>query len=116
MVPMLLSQSCRQRTAILRICGWAPLLGALTLVCCDAAFGDDSARDFFETRIRPVLIDQCQNCHGNKKQSGGLRLDRRDSFLRGGDSGPIVVAGKPADSLLMQAIRHSGDAAGREVT
>jgi len=73
--------------------------------------GDDSTSDFFETRIRPVLIQQCQNCHGNKKQSGGLRLDLRDAFLRGGDSGPIVVAGKPADSILIQAIRHMGDTA-----
>jgi hypothetical protein len=111
MVPMLLSQSCPPRTAILRICGWTRLLAALMLACCNAAYGDDSTKDFFEARIRPVLIQQCQNCHGNKKQSGGLRLDRRDSFLRGGDSGPIVVAGKPTDSLLIQALRHLGDTA-----
>lgn len=69
----------------------------------------DTADDFFESRIRPVLIEHCQSCHGSKKQSGGLRLEHRDALLRGGHTGPAVIPGNPVDSLLVQAIRHTGD-------
>ena len=66
---------------------------------------------FFETKIRPVLVEHCQSCHSaeaetNKKLKGGLRLDSRLALLKGGDSGPAVEAGKPATSLLMKAIRQ----------
>ena len=64
--------------------------------------------EFFETRIRPVLIEHCYACHSAeaKEVKGSLRLDSRDAALTGGDSGPALVAGKPEDSLLMQALRH----------
>ncbi|MFL5339703.1 MAG: c-type cytochrome domain-containing protein, partial [Gemmataceae bacterium] len=61
---------------------------------------------FFETRIRPVLVERCYECHGEKKQKGGLRLDSKAALLKGGDSGPAVVPGNPDDSLLMRALRH----------
>jgi hypothetical protein len=63
--------------------------------------------DFFELRVRPVLADNCIKCHGTKKQSSGLRLDSRDAVLKGGDNGPAVVAGKPDESLLIQAVAHT---------
>ncbi len=55
--------------------------------------------EFFETRVRPVLVERCVKCHGPQKQSGGLRLDSRDALLKGGDSGPALVPAKPEESL-----------------
>ena len=85
------------------------ILIALYFPCWEFGYGDDTAIQFFESNIRPVLIDRCQNCHGSKKQSGGLRLDSRASLLKGGDTGPVVVPNAPSDSLLVHAIRHEGD-------
>src|SRR5688500_5233697 len=62
---------------------------------------------FFETSIRPLLVERCQKCHGAKKQEGSLRLDAREHLLKGGDSGPAVVVGKPDKSLLIHAVRHT---------
>ena len=64
---------------------------------------------FFENHVRPILFDHCLECHGDKKQWGGLRLDSREAALRGGDSGPAIVPGKPQESLLIRAIRHVDD-------
>ena len=65
--------------------------------------------DFFETEIRPVLIGSCGKCHGAEKQRGELRLDSRQAVLKGGETGPAVVPGDPEKSLLILAVRHSGD-------
>jgi len=62
--------------------------------------------EFFENRIRPILAQHCQECHGIKKQESGLRLDARELVLKGGDSGPAMVIGKPDESLLIEAVRH----------
>jgi hypothetical protein len=62
--------------------------------------------DYFETRIRPFLANDCYECHGAKKQKGGLRVDSREALLQGGDSGPALVPGDAARSLLIQSIRH----------
>ncbi len=53
--------------------------------------------EFFEQKIRPLLVERCYECHSAeaKKLKGGLRLDSRDGFLKGGDSGPAIVPGKP---------------------
>jgi mono/diheme cytochrome c family protein len=67
------------------------------------------AAEFFEKNVRPVLVENCISCHGPKKQQGGLRLDSRSAALKGGDSGAIVVAGKPDESLLVKVVRHDGD-------
>jgi hypothetical protein len=64
---------------------------------------------FFESQIRPVLAENCHQCHGARKQESGLRLDSRTAMLQGGDSGPAVVPGKPQESLLVEAIGHAGD-------
>src|SRR5438309_823585 len=72
-----------------------------------------SAEDtsFFETKIRPVLIERCYNCHAasNGKSKGGLTLDTRGGLRKGGDTGPAVVPGKPDESLLLAAIRYHDD-------
>ncbi|MGY8649666.1 MAG: c-type cytochrome domain-containing protein, partial [Verrucomicrobiia bacterium] len=62
--------------------------------------------EFFEKKIRPVLVEHCYKCHSakSKKLKAGLRLDHRAGVLKGGDSGPSVVSGKPEQSLLIEAI------------
>ena len=66
-----------------------------------------SETEFFEQRIRPVLVEHCQSCHGPEKQKGGLRLDSRASLLKGGETGPAVIPGNPDASLLLKAISHA---------
>ena len=65
---------------------------------------------FFESKIRPVLVEKCYSCHstaeGNKVK-GGLVLDSREGTRRGGDSGPAVVPGDVKKSLLLEAIRYA---------
>jgi Protein of unknown function (DUF1553)/Protein of unknown function (DUF1549)/Planctomycete cytochrome C len=63
--------------------------------------------DFFESRIRPLLIEHCYECHGEKKQEGGLRLDWRDGWQVGGDSGPAIIPRDIEKSRLIQAIRYN---------
>src|SRR5260221_413434 len=69
---------------------------------------DAKAIEFFEAKVRPLLIENCVNCHGPKKQQASLRLDSRDSMMRGSDNGPVVVPGKPDESLLLKVVRHQG--------
>ncbi|MSQ97416.1 MAG: DUF1549 domain-containing protein [Gemmataceae bacterium] len=65
---------------------------------------------FFEAKVRPILSARCYTCHSQsaKKLKGGLKLDSRDTILKGGDNGPALVPGKPADSLLVKAIKYDG--------
>ena len=63
---------------------------------------------FFEQKVRPLLAENCYSCHGAKKQKGGLRLDSLEAILKGGESGPAVVPGKPEESLLVEAINYEG--------
>ena len=71
---------------------------------------EDEAKklEFFEKRIRPVLIQHCYKCHSKQTKSpkGGLRLDLRSTSRKGGDSGAAVVPGKPDKSLLIKAVRY----------
>ena len=62
--------------------------------------------EFFEQHIRPFLANDCYECHGAKKQKGGLRVDFREGLRSGGDSGPALVPGDARESLLIQAIAH----------
>jgi cytochrome c553 len=64
--------------------------------------------EFFERKVRPVLVARCQGCHGAEKQFAALRLDSRDSILRGGMKGPAAVPGQPEASLLIRAVKHMG--------
>ncbi len=66
----------------------------------------DGETEFFETKVRPVLAEHCYRCHGPKKQEFGLRLDSLQGLLKGGDSGPAIVPGKPDQSLLISALKH----------
>ena len=62
---------------------------------------------FFEAKIRPLLIARCIECHGEASQEGGLRLDTRQAWERGGESGPAIHPGKPDDSLLIKAVQYT---------
>ena len=77
-----------------------------------ATAGDEAKRldhsEFFESRIRPILVEHCFRCHGPKKQESGLRLDSREGLLKGNDAGPVVVPGRPDESPLIEAIGHDG--------
>ena len=66
--------------------------------------GDQDA--FFETKIRPILAGTCFKCHGDSKIGGGLRVDLRESLMKGGENGPAIVSGNPDESLIIQALRH----------
>ncbi len=87
---------------------WSGL--AIILAGFNAVSAADDGLEFFEQRIRPVLVARCYKCHSadSPKAKGGLRLDLRTSTLEGGDSGPSLVPGKPDDSLLIKAIAWSG--------
>src|SRR5436190_6184926 len=58
----------------------------------------------FPRDIQPLFSTSCYECHGPEKQKGGLRVDQKAAALKGGDSGPLFVPGKSADSLLIQAV------------
>jgi hypothetical protein len=63
--------------------------------------------EFFETKIRPVLVAECYECHDAKKQKGDLRLDYRDGLLKGGEEGPAIVPGDAKKSILLQSMDHT---------
>jgi hypothetical protein len=68
-----------------------------------------TADEFFEKKIRPVLANNCYACHSSKLKApmGGLVLDTKAGLLKGGDSGPALVPGQPAESLLLRAMRYN---------
>jgi len=86
------------------------------LVSCFASVGwadqatelDAERAAHFESKIRPVFATTCIKCHGPDKQEGELRLDTKASLLKGGESGEVIVAGKPDESLLLSALKYDG--------
>ncbi len=84
--------------------------GALLLAATSSnVIADDDQEAFFETSIRPLLVDNCLRCHGPEKQEGGLRLDSLDAILAGGDRGAAMTPGEPANSIVIEAINYSPD-------
>ena len=67
--------------------------------------------EFFEMKIRPILVESCYDCHSVEatKVKGELLLDSRAGLLRGGASGPAIVPGKPGESVLIEAIHYSDE-------
>src|SRR5439155_3034192 len=65
--------------------------------------------EFFERRIRPMLTEKCYKCHsaGAEKIKGGLLLDSRSGWMKGGESGPVIVPGDPEKSRLIHAVRYT---------
>ena len=91
------------------------LPGLLLSLACAALptfAADDAPREaaaFFEKEVRPILANRCYDCHGEKKQKGGLRVDHIGYLKIGGDTGPALVPGKPEESPLMEAVRHTNE-------
>jgi hypothetical protein len=79
------------------------------LVACPPLQSADDSLDHFERSIRPLLARRCWSCHSQQsgKSEGGLQLDHQQAWLAGGDSGPAILPGNAADSLLLQAVRYS---------
>jgi hypothetical protein len=67
------------------------------------------AIEFFEKKVRPLLVEHCHSCHGPEKQKAGLRLDSRAAVLKGSDGGIVVVPGQPEKSKLIEAIGYQGE-------
>ena len=86
------------RTPLILLCAGSAAFAATTLT--------QEQADFFETKIRPILAGECHECHDAKKAKGGLRLDFRDGWKKGGDSGAVIIPGDPTKSLLIKSIRH----------
>jgi uncharacterized membrane protein len=61
-------------------------------------------RSFYAQHINPILDDNCVSCHGEAKSQGGLRMDSYDLLMKGGDDGPVILAGKPETSLLLARV------------
>jgi hypothetical protein len=84
------------------------LTATALLLACVAPAGANEGFAFFEKKVRPLLAERCLDCHSaEKKVKGGLRLDTREGWAKGGDSGAAVVPGKPDESLLITAIRYT---------
>jgi len=70
---------------------------------------DAADAEFFEKEIRPLLIERCHKCHGDLPEpKGQLKLTSREAILKGGETGPAAVAGKPGESLLISAVKYDG--------
>ena len=88
---------------------FAAALAAVFLQTCGARAREEAAGiELFEKKIRPVLVERCYKCHSakSKKLKGKLRLDSRERLLKGGETGPAIIPGKPAESLVLSALRY----------
>ena len=91
--------------------GFITIFLLYALVCAHAAEPTSDDLAFFETKVRPLLVKNCYECHSenSKKLGGKLRLDIREGWQKGGEGGePALVPGKPEESLLLKAVRYDG--------
>jgi mono/diheme cytochrome c family protein len=77
-------------------------------VTVEAQQGAAAQAELFEGKVRPILAASCLSCHSSSA-AGGLRLDSREGLLKGGEAGPAIVVGEPEKSLLLSAVRHTGE-------
>jgi hypothetical protein len=99
---------CLMRCAGVALAGAALAIAATATAADSPTIPTSDGSEFFEKTIRPLLVAECLECHGEKKK-GGLRLDSRASMLEGGDSGPAITPGDPASSPLVHAVRYDDD-------
>lgn len=93
---------------LLGLAKWA-VVSALILPSAWAVESNPTAAqlDFYEKKVRPILVDSCYSCHSaDTKPAGGLRVDDLNGLLTGGNTGPAVVPGNPEKSLLLRRVRH----------
>src|SRR4051794_21430992 len=86
-------------------------MGALLLAAIQVRAAEPTADQakFFETKVRPLLAENCYKCHAEKKQKGHLRLDSLQAALKGGETGPAIVPGDVSKSLLVKAIEYQDE-------
>jgi cytochrome c553 len=96
------------RRLLLLAFGFFCLVSAVEKRTLFAAEADLKKAEFFEKRIRPLLIAECYDCHSEDSIESGLRVDSLSGLIRGGERGPALVPGKPKESLLISAVQHSG--------
>ena len=100
----------KELTAKLGLCVAGLLTGVLWTASALAA--DESTLDsvngieFFEKKVRPILVQHCYECHSGTERSGGMQLDSKDGLLAGGDSGAAVVSGDVERSRMIDAVRY----------
>ena len=89
----------------------AALLSGLshTVIAEDTPNAAGSSDEFFERKVRPLLVQHCFSCHARGQKKGGLSLANRAGLLAGGESGAVVALGKPTESLLVTAVEQTGD-------
>jgi len=93
-------------------CGIFPLVQTSTAIAEEPKAEKPSSEDveFFEKKIRPLLVQHCLDCHSDaKKIRGGLKLDSRAGWQTGGDSGDAILPGKPEESLLLDAVKYQDE-------
>ena len=85
------------------------LLAVALLLTATPVMAQSPDAEFFETRIRPVLVQRCYSCHSSKLTApmADLTLDTKEGLLKGGHSGPAIVPGNAADSLLLKALTYA---------
>ena len=107
----------RSSTSGLRICVIGFVFSLFWVFACstlpaktlqDSPEFSDADIEFFESKVRPLLVNNCYECHGNDPEDleGGLSVTSRKAILAGGDSGPAIVPGDPDESLVIQAINY----------
>ena len=84
----------------------AMIMGPYSLAFGQETSKIDEAERFFETNVRPLLIERCFKCHSEAMTKGGLRLDSGEAMRKGGETGPAIIEGKPDESLLLKAVKH----------
>ncbi|MCI0419560.1 MAG: PSD1 and planctomycete cytochrome C domain-containing protein [Acidobacteria bacterium] len=85
-----------------------PVTSSLPVSAAEGPKPDPSAIEFFEKQVRPLLVKQCISCHGEAQQFSSLRVDSRETLLKGGNRGPAIIPGDATLSLLAKAVRHEG--------
>jgi hypothetical protein len=83
------------------------LAGASAFASVSSPRPDPAQSAFFESKVRPLLLERCAACHGEKIQQASLRLDTAEGLRKGADTGPVIVPGDPDKSALIRAVRHS---------
>ena len=105
----------RRLTGCLATTCWTVICFAIVAVGNNTANADSDAAaknanreavNDFETHVRPLIVKHCAECHTGPKSKGGLQIESRQALIIGGESGPAIVPGKPADSLLIEAIKY----------
>lgn len=86
---------------------WAMLV--FTAMCSVISAEDRAAEEFFEKEVRPILAAKCLECHGEQDPEAGFQLLSRETLLKGGKTGPGIHVDKPQESLLLVAIKQTGE-------